>query len=54
MTTPRPKIRETENENQRSDKPGNPPRPATEPKGAKGSSNSGRTKTEPATGAPND
>lgn len=54
MTTTRPKTRETENENQRPDKPGHPPRPATEPKKAKGSSNSGRTETDPATGAPND
>lgn len=54
MTTPRPKNRETENENQRPDKAGAPPRPATEPKDAKGSSNSGRTETDPATGEPND
>ncbi len=49
MTTSRPKARETENENQRPDKAGHPPRPATEPKGAEGSSNSGRTETDPAT-----
>ncbi len=54
MTKPRPKSRETENENQRPDKEGSPPRPVTEPKGAEGSSNSGRTETDPATGAPND
>ena len=54
MTTPRPKSRDTENENQRPDKAGHPPRPATEPKGAEGSSNSGRTETDPATGQPND
>ena len=40
--------RETENANQ---KPGRPPRPATEPAGAKGSSDSGKTMTNPATGA---
>lgn len=54
MTTPRPKNREAENENQRPDQAGSPPRPATEPRDAKGSSNSGRTETDPATGAPND
>ena len=32
---------------------GEPPRPATEPAGSKGSSNSGETATDPATGAPN-
>ena len=53
MTTQRPKNRETENENQRPGKNGQPPRPATEPKGAEGSSNSGHTQTDPATGAPN-
>jgi hypothetical protein len=34
-------------------KPGSPPRPATEPAGSKGSSNSTKTATDPATGAPN-
>ena len=33
-------------------KPGDPPRPATEPKGAGGSSGSDKTLTDPATGAP--
>ena len=32
---------------------GQPPRPATEPKGSKDSSNSGETETDPATGEPN-
>jgi hypothetical protein len=53
MTDRRPDTRETENENQRPDRRGAPPRPATEPPGAEGSSNSGRTETDPATGAPN-
>lgn len=53
MTDPRPDNRETENENQKPDRPGQPPRPATEPDGAKGSSNSGQTETDPATGKPN-
>ena len=33
-------------------KPGSPPRPATEPAGAQGSSKSAKTQTDPATGAP--
>ena len=33
-------------------KPGSPPRPATEPAGAKGSSRSDKTATDPATGEP--
>lgn len=33
-------------------KPASPPRPATEPPGAKGSSRSAKTQTDPATGAP--
>ena len=53
MTEPRPETREIENENLKPDRPGHPPRPATEPDGAKGSSNSGKTETDPATGAPN-
>lgn len=32
---------------------GEPPRPAQEPPGSKGSSNSGETATKPATGEPN-
>ncbi len=41
---------ERENENL---KPSGPPRPATEPAGGEGSSRSSKTKTDPATGAPN-
>jgi hypothetical protein len=55
MTDPnRPENRETENEDQRTPpRDGQPPRPATEPRGAEGSSNSGETATDPATGRPN-
>ena len=50
----RPSNRETESEDQRSPaRKGQPPRPATEPRGAEGSSNSGETATDPATGSPN-
>lgn len=54
MTDPRPDNRETETEDQR--RPahdGEPPRPATEPNGSEGSSNSGETATDPATGESN-
>ena len=47
MTDSRPDDRKVENENLRPDKPGQPPRPATEPEGAEGSSNSGETETDP-------
>ena len=55
MSTPgRPDNRETETEDQRTPaREGAPPRPATEPKGSEGSSNSGETATDPATGKPN-
>lgn len=50
----RPKSRETENENQRTpDREGEPPRPATEPRGSEGSSRSAQTATDGATGEPN-
>lgn len=54
LTDPRPDNRETETEDQR--RPahdGEPPRPATEPRGSEGSSNSGETATDPSTGEPN-
>jgi hypothetical protein len=52
--TDRPDNRETETENQRLPATeGQPPRPANEPKGSEGSSNSGETLTDPATGEPN-
>lgn len=55
MTKPRPDNRQVENENQRTPtREGQPPRPATEPRGAEGSSNSRETATDPATGTPND
>ena len=51
---PRPPNRETENEDQRTPKgEGQPPRPATEPRGSEGTSNPGDTATDPATGKPN-
>ena len=54
MTDPRPENRETETEDQRRPREeGEPPRPATEPKGSEGSSNSGETATDPATGEEN-
>jgi hypothetical protein len=33
-------------------KPGSPPRPASEPKGSEGSNRNAKTMTDPATGAP--
>jgi hypothetical protein len=55
MSTPeRPENRETEMENQRTPaRTGATPRPATEPAGSEGTSNSGETATDPATGNPN-
>ncbi|WP_396592906.1 hypothetical protein [Brevundimonas sp. R86498] len=54
MTDPARPPRQTENENQRPPAhDGEAPRPATEPRDAKGSSNSGETATDPATGKPN-
>jgi hypothetical protein len=49
----RPDDRSTEYENLRPDSDGEPPRPATEPRGSEGSSNSGETATDPATGEQN-
>jgi hypothetical protein len=49
----RPDNREVENENLRPQKGGGPPRPATEPPGAKRSQDSGKTLTDPGTGTPN-
>ena len=54
MTDSRPDDRKVENENQRAPaRDGEPPRPATEPRGSEGSSNSGETRTNPATGQEN-
>ena len=55
MTAPeRPDNRSVEHENQHLPAhEGEAPRPATEPKGSEGSSNSGETATDPATGKPN-
>lgn len=47
----RPDNREVENENLRPSKDGQPPRPATEPKGSKSSQDSGETATDPGSGA---
>jgi hypothetical protein len=38
----------------RPEEDGQPPRPATEPKGSEGSSDTDKTLTDPATGAPHD
>ena len=46
----RPDNREVENENLRPDMDSGPPRPATEPRGAKGSQDSGETRTDPGSG----
>ena len=51
MTDRRPDNREVENENLRPSKDGQPPRPATEPKGSKSSQDSGETATDPGSGA---
>ena len=50
----RPPGRQTEYEEERPPaRDGEPPRPAQEPPGSEGSSNSGETATDPATGTPN-
>lgn len=49
----RPDDKSVENENLKPARDGEPPRPATEPAGSKGSSNSGETETDPATGEEN-
>lgn len=49
MLTPDTDQRLNRDEDQ---KPGRPPRPATEPAGSKGSSRTAKTMTDPATGAP--
>ncbi len=51
MSGPQPNSLERQNEEL---KPGQPTRPATEPDGAEGSSKTSKTKTDPATGKPND
>lgn len=52
-TAERPNNREVENENLKPAEPGRPPRPATEPAGGRGGSNTPETATDPATGTPN-
>ncbi|MGA0600965.1 hypothetical protein ACO2Q3_09700 [Caulobacter sp. KR2-114] len=46
------RSRESESENQRPDRAGHPPRPATEPKGAEWSTQTPKTETDPGTGEP--
>ncbi len=54
MTDARPDNREVEyEEERRPPREGEPPRPAQEPRGSEGSSNSGETATDPATGEKN-
>jgi hypothetical protein len=48
----RPDNREVESENLRPEGEGRPPRPATEPPGAKGSQQTPKTLTDPGSGAP--
>ena len=45
--------RQSEYEQEKPHRDGQPPRPAQEPAGSKGSSNSGETATDPSTGEPN-
>jgi hypothetical protein len=56
MPDDRPKNRQVENENARpeSDGQGQPPRPATEPDGAKSSSQSPKLHTDPGSGESNE
>jgi hypothetical protein len=54
MPEPRAPGRQNEYEQERRPaRDGEPPRPAQEPPGSEGSSNSGETETDPATGEPN-
>ncbi len=46
----RPDNRDVENENMRPGRDGQAPRPATEPAGAKGSQDGGKTATDPGSG----
>jgi hypothetical protein len=50
MDDARPSNRETENENQRPDRAGQPPRPATEPKGQKASTRKPGASVDPGSG----
>lgn len=49
-STDRPKNREVETEDIKAGAPGEPPRTATEPRGAEGSAESDKTRTDPASG----
>jgi len=52
MTGETDRTRETENDAQRTDREGRPPRPATEPRGSEWSTRNRKTDTDPATGEP--
>lgn len=52
--TARQPGRQNEYEQETLVRDGEPPHPAQEPQGSEGSSNSGETATDPATGEPND
>ena len=54
MTDPTPNRDDAAKTRDEDMKPGSPPRPATEPAGAKGSSRNAKTATDPATGEPRD
>jgi hypothetical protein len=51
-TDNRPSNRQVENENTRPAGEGQPPRPATEPPGSAASQRTGKTMTDPGSGAP--
>jgi len=52
--TPRGPGRQSEYEQEKPMGDGEPPHPAKKPAGSEGTSNSGRSATDPATGEPND
>jgi len=52
MTSPAPKRDDAAKTRDEDLKPGRPPRPATEPASAQGSSRTSKTATDPATGEP--
>lgn len=52
MTDPNPRRDDQARTRDEDMKPGSPPRPATEPRGAKGSARNAKTLTDPATGEP--
>lgn len=52
MTSPTPGRDDAAKTRDEDMRPGSPPRPATEPPGAEGSSRNSKTATDPATGEP--